>query len=94
MLYEAGAKKVHVRIACPEIKFPDFMVSICQQKNELLAFKKNNKEMCDYIKAETLKFLSLKGLYEALGQRKKKQHALSLVIIILLANTQLNLQII
>ena len=24
MLYEAGAKEVHVRIACPEIKFPDF----------------------------------------------------------------------
>ena len=24
MLYEAGAKEVHVRIACPEIKYPDF----------------------------------------------------------------------
>ena len=24
MLYEAGAKEVHVRIACPKIKFPDF----------------------------------------------------------------------
>ncbi len=68
MLYEAGAKKVHVRIACPEIKFPDFYGVDMPTKNELLAFKKNNKEMCDYIKAETLKFLSLKGLYEALGK--------------------------
>ena len=59
-------------------------------KNELLAFKKNNKEMCDYIKAETLKFLSLKGLYEALEKEKETTCTHSLVIIILLANTQLN----
>ena len=32
MLYEAGAKEVHVRIACPEIKYPDFMEWICQLK--------------------------------------------------------------
>ena len=24
MLYEAGAKEVHVKIACPEIRYPDF----------------------------------------------------------------------
>ena len=30
MLYEAGAKEVHVRIACPEISFQIFMVWICQ----------------------------------------------------------------
>ena len=35
-------------------------------KEELLAFKKNNQEMCDYIKAKSLKFLSLEGLYRAL----------------------------
>ena len=32
MLYDHGAKEVHVRIACPEIKFPDFMELICLQK--------------------------------------------------------------
>ena len=35
-------------------------------KKELLAYKKNNQEMCEYIKAKTLKFLSLDGLYKAL----------------------------
>ena len=65
VLYESGAKEVHVRIACPEIKFPDFYVEICLQKR-LLAYKKNNDEMCNYIKAESLKFLSLNGLYKAL----------------------------
>ena len=71
MLYEAGAKEVHVRIACPEIKFPDFYGVDMPTKNELLAHKKTNDEMCDYIKAKSLKFLSLKGLYEALEKGER-----------------------
>jgi amidophosphoribosyltransferase len=67
MLYDAGAKAVHVRIACPEILFPDFYGVDMPTKKELLANGKNNQEMCDYINAKSLKFLSLKGLYRALG---------------------------
>ena len=63
MLYEAGAKEVHVRIACPEIKYPDFYGVDMPQK-ELLASNKTNKEMAEYLKAESLKFLSLDGLYK------------------------------
>ena len=66
MLYEAGACEVHVRIACPEIKFPDFYGVDMPTKEELLAHEKNNDQMCNYIKAKSLKFLSLKGLYKAL----------------------------
>ena len=66
MLYEAGAKEVHVRIACPEIKFPDFYGVDMPTKEELLAHSKTNDEMCSYIKAKSLKFLSLQGLYKAL----------------------------
>jgi amidophosphoribosyltransferase len=66
MLYESGAKEVHVRIACPEIKFPDFYGVDMPTKNELLAHEKNNQQMCDHIKAKSLKFLSLEGLYNAL----------------------------
>ena len=40
-------------------------------KNELLAFKKNIAEMCEYIKAKSLKFLSLEGLYKALEKGKR-----------------------
>ena len=71
MLYEAGAKEVHVRIACPEIKFPDFYGVDMPTKEELLAYKKNNSEMCNYIKAKSLKFLSLDGLYNALKNEKR-----------------------
>ena len=67
MLYDAGAKEVHVRIACPEIAFPDFYGVDMPTKKELLASGKSNQEMCDYIKAKSLKFLSLAGLYKALG---------------------------
>jgi len=66
MLYESGAKEVHVRIACPEIKYPDFYGVDMPTKGELLAHGKSNQEMCDYIKAKSLKFLSLDGLYKAL----------------------------
>jgi len=70
-LYESGAKEVHVRIACPEIKFPDFYGVDMPTKKELLAHEKNNDQMCDYIKAKSLKFLSLKGLYKALINEKR-----------------------
>ena len=48
MLYESGAKEVHVRIACPEIKFPDFYGVDMPTKEELLANSKNNQEMYNY----------------------------------------------
>ena len=71
MLYESGAREVHVRIACPEIKYPDFYGVDMPTKEELLAHKKSNQEMCDYIKAKSLKFLSLDGLYKALINEKR-----------------------
>ena len=71
MLYDSGAKEVHVRIACPEIIYPDFYGVDMPTKEELLAYKKNNKEMCDYINAKSLKFLSIDGLYKALLQEKR-----------------------
>jgi amidophosphoribosyltransferase len=43
-------------------------------KEELLAHKKNNQEMCDYIKAKSLKFLSLDGMYKALIGSKRNSN--------------------
>ena len=71
MLYDSGAKEVHVRIACPEIKYPDFYGVDMPTKEELLAYKKNNSEMCKHINAKTLKFLSLDGIYDALLKEKR-----------------------
>ena len=75
MLYESGAKEVHVRIACPPIKHPDFYGVDMPTKEELLAHKKNNQEMCDHIQAKSLKFLSLEGLYNALlGENRNSNY--------------------
>ncbi len=75
MLYESGAKEVHVRIACPEIKYPDFYGVDMPTKEELLANKKSNKEICDYIQAKSIKFLSIDGLYKALiGEKRQSQY--------------------
>ena len=68
---KVGQKEVHVRIACPEIKFPDFYGVDMPTKQELLAHKKSNQEMCNHIKAKSLKFLSLEGLYRALVGSKR-----------------------
>jgi len=74
MLYDAGAKEVHVRIACPEIKFPDFYGVDTPTKKELLAANKTNEEICQYIGAKSLNFLSLEGLYKAMGFNKRNNN--------------------
>ena len=71
MLYDAGAKEVHVRIGCPEIKYPDFYGVDTPTKKELLAANKTNDEICGYIGAKSLKFLSIDGLYRAIGFDKR-----------------------
>ena len=73
MLYDAGAKEVHVKIACPEIKYPDFYGVDTPTKKELLAANKSNDEICDYIGAKSLKFLSIDGLYKAIGFVKRNE---------------------
>ena len=73
MLYDAGAKEVHVKIACPEIRHPDFYGVDTPTKKELLAANKTNDEICEYIGAKSLKFLSLEGLYKAVGFDKRNE---------------------
>ncbi len=71
MLYDAGAKEIHVRIASPEIKYPDFYGVDMPTKSELLAANKSVNEICKYIGANSLKFLSIDGLYKAMGYEKR-----------------------
>jgi len=70
-LYDAGAKEVHMRIASPEIKYPDYYGIDMPTEKELLAANKSNEEICKFINAKSLKFLSIDGLYKALGFDKR-----------------------
>ncbi len=73
MLYDHGVKEVHVRIACPEIKFPDFYGIDMPSKKELLAANKSVEEMRKHIGANSLKFLSIDGMYKALCEESRNK---------------------
>ena len=74
MLYKAGAKKVHVRIACPEIKYPDFYGIDMPTKKELLSSDKNTDEISKFVGAASCKFLSVDGMYNALLNEKRNNN--------------------
>ena len=67
MLYENGAKEVHLRIASPPIKYPDYYGVDTPSKKELLAANFTIPEIRRFIGATTLEFLSIDGLYKAMG---------------------------
>jgi len=71
MLYEAGAKKIHLRIASPPIKYPDYYGVDTPSKVELLASKFDLEGMRKFVNATTLKFLSIEGLYKSMGFEKR-----------------------
>jgi len=71
MLYDAGAKEVHLRIASPPIKYPDYYGVDTPNKNELLASKYNLEGMRKFTNATTLQFLSIEGLYKSMGYEKR-----------------------
>ena len=67
MLYESGAKEVHLKIASPPIIYPDYYGIDTPNKDELLASKLDLKGMQKFINAKTLQFLSIEGLYKSMG---------------------------
>ena len=71
MLYEAGAKEVHLRIAAPPIKYPDYYGVDTPNRDELLAAKLDLEGMQKFINVTTLQFLSIDGLYKAMGYQKR-----------------------
>lgn len=68
MILEAGAKEVHFRIASPPTIWPDFYGVDMPTKEELLASRMSEEEMCDYLGVTSLKFVSIDGLYRAVGE--------------------------
>ncbi len=67
MLFEAGAKEVHVRITAPPIKFPCFYGIDMASKGELAAAKWSVEEICEHLGATSLGYLSIEGTKKAVG---------------------------
>ena len=68
MLKEAGAAEVHMRIAAPEIKFPCRYGIDTPTKAELISASHSVDEIAEKIGADSLGFLSIDGLVDALGR--------------------------
>ena len=67
MMYEAGAKEVHMRVASPPITHPDFYGIDTPEQQHLLAATHSLEEMRDFIGVTSLAFLSVDGIYRAVG---------------------------
>jgi amidophosphoribosyltransferase len=67
MMREAGAKEVHMRISSPPITHPDFYGIDTPDQDKLLAATKTLEQMRTYMGADTLAFLSVEGIYKAMG---------------------------
>jgi len=67
MVFEAGAKEVHLLISSPPVRYPDFYGINTPKQSELLAAHMTEDEMRDYVGATSLCFLSYDGMLEATG---------------------------
>ncbi len=67
MVRDAGAKEVHLRSASPPIKWPDFYGIDMPDRDKLIAAQKTLKEMEEMLEVDSLGFLSVEGLYWAMG---------------------------
>lgn len=72
---KSGAKEIHMRISCPPIKFPCFYGIDFPSKKELVASDKTVKEIADFIKVDSLEYLSLEGMLKVMKSSNDFCHA-------------------
>ncbi len=71
MIRDAGAREVHFRSASPQIKHPDFYGVDMPSTERLLAANHDLEAMTKLLGADSLGFLSIEGLYAALGEEAR-----------------------
>jgi amidophosphoribosyltransferase len=71
MVRDAGATEVHFRIASPPTTSSCFYGVDTPNKEDLLAHRMDVEEMREYINADSLAFISMDGLYRAMGETKR-----------------------
>ncbi len=74
MMYEAGAREVHMRISSPPIKFPDFYGIDTPEQKSLLAATHTLEEMRAFIGVTSLSFISVDGVYKSAGYPGRDPH--------------------
>ena len=71
MMREAGAREVHLRISSPPITHPDFYGIDTPERDKLLAARMDLESMRRFMGADSLAFLSIDGIYRAMGYEKR-----------------------
>ena len=71
MMRDAGAKEVHFRIASPPITHPDYYGIDTPEREKLLAAVLDIEGMRRFIGADSLAFLSVEGVYRAMGYERR-----------------------
>jgi len=71
MMRDAGAREVHFRIASPPITHPDYYGIDTPEKDKLLAATHDLEGMRKFIGADSLAFLSIEGIYRAMGEKAR-----------------------
>ena len=71
MMRDAGAAEVHMRIASPPTIHSCFYGVDTPERSKLLAARMDIAEMTKFIHAESLAFVSIDGLYRAVGEKKR-----------------------
>ena len=71
MMRDAGAREVHFRIACPPITHPDYYGIDTPEREKLLAAQMDLEGMRAFMGADSLAFLSIDGIYRAMGYVKR-----------------------
>ena len=69
MMRDAGAREVHFRISSPPITHPDYYGIDTPERDKLLAATHTLDEMRAYIGCDSLAFLSVDGIYRAMGEK-------------------------
>jgi len=72
MFFDVGAKEVHFLVCSAPVKFPDFYGIDTPRQESLIASQKSVKEICEFIGATTLSYLSIAGMVRATGVPKEK----------------------
>jgi len=72
MMREAGAAEVHMRIASPPTMHSCFYGVNTPKREKLLAAVKSVEQMREHIQADSLAFISIEGLYRALGEETRQ----------------------
>eukprot|EP01132_Coremiostelium_polycephalum_P002497 gene2497-3089_t len=79
LIRQAGAVEIHVRISSPPVMHPCYMGIDMATYEQLIGHNRNIKEICNYIGADSLEYLTLDGMMKSvnIGLKNKQQQQIS-----------------